>query len=148
MGGHSVLESLPPIDHHSYYLGITTAFVEVVAMGCKRLALSPPYTSADLAVLLAPTQHLVKTHQLALFVEPELLITPLFPADIAVDRTVILIAGDQRVLDAYHDLVAQRRTAITAGRLAEVEPALAWQFGRLLSYSDAAIQRLLDAQSH
>ena len=93
-------------------------------MGCKRLALSPPYTSADLAVLLAPTQHLVNAHTLALFVEPELLITPLFPADVAMGRTVILIAGDQQILDAYHDLVAQRRAPPPRGQTFQLAPEI------------------------
>ena len=59
MAVHSVSESQPNMDQHSYYLGVTTAYVEAVAMDCQQLALSPPYTSADLAVLLVPTQAMV-----------------------------------------------------------------------------------------
>lgn len=131
------------VDRSSYLLGITTAFAEVVAMGCKRLALSPPYTEPELAALLVPTQQLAAEHGLALLVEPQLLVTPLFPADAAAGRTVILIASDQATIAAYQELVARRAAAEAAQRLAEVELELAWEFGRLLSYSDAAIRRLL-----
>jgi hypothetical protein len=143
MAHHLVSDHLPSFDRHSYLLGITAAFVEVVAMGCKRLALSSPYTDVELAVLLAPTQQLVEEAGLTLLVEPNLLMTPLFPADAAADRIVILIARDQVTIAAYQALVAERTSAAAAHRLAEVEMDLAWQFGRLLSYDDAAIQELI-----
>lgn len=136
-------ELLPSFDRSSYLLGITAAFVEVVAMGCKRLALSPPYTAAELGALLAPTQRLAEEAGLAILVEPDLLVTPLFPEDAAAGRSVILIARDAGTIAAYQALVARRAEALAARRLASVERDLAWEFGRLLSYSDAAIQRLL-----
>src|SRR5665647_980866 len=43
--------SFPPADAEtrSFYLGMIYAFIEVVASGCKRLALSPPMTADELA---------------------------------------------------------------------------------------------------
>lgn len=143
MSTHPLSGLLPNVDRYSYYLGITTAFVEMVAMGCKRMALSPPYTDIELTALSVPTQQIVDEYRLAILVEPHLLITPLFPTDAAAERTVIIIARDQATIAEYQALVRQRAAAVAEQRLADRAEDLAWQFGRLLSYSDAAIQQLL-----
>jgi hypothetical protein len=36
-----------------------------------------------------------------------------------------------------------KRKAVEEGRFTEVEKEIAWRFGRLLSYTDETIQRLL-----
>jgi hypothetical protein len=143
MPTHPLAQHLAGFDLASYYLGITAGFAEVVAMGCKRLALSAPYDPAMLAAVLTPTKQIVADHGIVMAVEPDLLITPLFAADSATGRTVILLAADQAVLAEYFELKHMREDAISRQELALEEQALAWRFGRLLSYSDLAIAQLL-----
>ena len=143
MAQHQLSTLLPQFDRASYAAGITTAFAEVVAMGCKHLALSPVYAAEELAAMLAVTERIVAEHRLLMLVEPELLITPLFPADVASGQTVILIAREQATLDTYTELKQWRMRAIAEQRLAAIEIELAWRFGRLLSYADDAIQQLI-----
>jgi hypothetical protein len=73
-------------------------------------------------------------------------VTPLFSATIAKGKTVILFAYNQDVLDEYLAIKAFREKAISEGRLEEVEEKLGWRFGRLLSYTDDTIERLLNEE--
>ena len=146
MPEYPLSELIPHFDRASYHAGITAAFAEIVAMGCKQLALSPAYTPDELVTMLPVTQQIVAHHRLVMLVEPDLLITPLFPADIAVGLTVILIAHGHEALDAYGALKAMHSRAAATGKLANVEQELAWRFGRLLNYDTVAIQQLLDTQ--
>ena len=146
MPEHPLSAVIPHFDRASYHAGITAAFAEIVAMGCKQLALSPAYTPDELVTMLPITLQIVAHHGLVMLVEPDLLVTPLFPADIAVGLTVILIAREQEALDVYGALKAMHTRSAAAGQLAVVAQELAWRFGRLLSYDDVAIQHLLDTQ--
>jgi hypothetical protein len=47
MEEHRFGKHLKDFDLDSYYLGMNYAFIEVVASGCKRLALSPPLTEEE-----------------------------------------------------------------------------------------------------
>jgi hypothetical protein len=140
---HPLNQVIAGFDLLSYYAGITASFAEVVAMGCKRLALSPAYTHAEFARMQPATQQIITQRGLLQLIEPDLLITRLFPADIAAGRVVVLIAKEQATFDEYIALKALRVQAIAEQRLAEIEIELAWRFGHLLSYTDTAIQTLL-----
>ncbi len=140
---HPLSQVIAGFDLFSYYAGTTSGFAEIVAMGCKRLALSPAYTHAEFARMQLPTQQIIAQHGLLQLIEPDLLITRLFPADIAAGRVVVLIVKEQATLDEYSTLKALRAQALAERRLAEIEIELAWCFGHLLSYSDAAIRALL-----
>jgi hypothetical protein len=146
MPGHPLAQYLADFDTGSYYLGITGGFAEVVAMGCKRLALSAPYDAQMLAAVLPATKQIVASHGIVMAIEPDLLVTPLFPADSASGRTVILLAADETVLAEYFALKQLRADAIARNELTLVEHTLAWRFGKLLSYSDEAIAQLLACQ--
>lgn len=124
---------LPNFDQASYYAGITAAFAEVVGAGVKRLALSSPYTQAELAMMLPITQQIAAAYDVLTLVENDLLVTSLFPADIAAGKYVILLAQNQQVLAEYQALKTEQADA----------DALAWAFGRLLSYSDARIAAMI-----
>lgn len=134
---------LPNFDPYSYYAGITAAFSEVVGAGVKRLALSHPYSANELAILLEPSRQIAAGYGVVTWVESDLLVTPLFPADVAVGKHVIFLAQNDEVLAEYKALKERRAQAVANGRLESGAEALAWAFGRLLSYSDAAIEVLL-----
>ena len=116
--------------------------VEFVSYGCKKLALSAPFTDDDIDVLLEHAQQKAEEHGIPIYVEKELLVTPLFNPRVAEGKIIILFAFNQDVLDEYMALKEFKRRAVEEGRLEEDEEEIAWRFGRLLSYTDEAIERL------
>ena len=133
-------DSLPHYDQASYYAGIMAAFAEIVAAGVKQLALSPPYTKAEFDMMLEPTQQIAAEYGVLTEVEDDLLITALFPADVAAGKYVILLAQNEQVLAAYQALKKLPADGALSPKSAS---DLAWAFGRLLSYSDDRIAAMI-----
>ena len=106
-------------DKRSFILGMITAFCECVAGGCKRLALSPPLTAADYALLADEAYALIEKHGLLHYHEENLD----QPAQARFDW--ILIAARQATIDEY--LVLRRQGHRPAVSLAP--------FSGLLSYN-------------
>jgi hypothetical protein len=127
----------------SYYAGTISTSTEFVSYGCKKLALSATFSDEELSVLLKHAEQKATEYGIPLYVEKDLLVTKLFSPTIAHGKTVILFAYNQNVLDEYFAIKELRNKAMAEGRLAEVEEEIAWRFGRLLSYTDETITRLL-----
>lgn len=51
-------------DKRSFILGMVTAFSECVAGGCKKLALSPPMSREDYAMVSAEAEEIIRKHGL------------------------------------------------------------------------------------
>jgi hypothetical protein len=136
-------------DFHliSYYSGVNASFAEVVKLGCKKLALSSPYTDEEFKMMIEPTKQIAKDNGISILVERELLKTMLFPHDIAENRAVIMMAHNQSVLDEYAALKELKKESDTKGNPVELELEIAKRFGKLLSYNDANIKRLLESNS-
>jgi hypothetical protein len=131
----------------SYYAGVTFAFAEVVDLGCKRLAFSSPYTEEEFKVMWEPTKTAADDRDVPLYVERDLLVTKLFPADIAKDRVVILIAHDQSVIDEYLELKKLKEKSDSQGNPEKIENEIAWKLGELLSYDKEKIEQLINRNS-
>ena len=130
----------------SYYAGTISTSAEFVSYGCKKLALSATLSEEELTVLLPHAQQKAKEYGIPIYVEKDLLVTPLFSSTIAEGKTVILFGYNQDVLDEYFAIKAFREKAVDEERLGDVEEELAWRFGRLLSYTDETIERLLGGE--
>ncbi len=143
MPDHPLSKILPSFDSHSYHAGINTAFAEVVGAGCKQLALSSPYTAEYAEEMMEATRHSAEKYGVLLYVEPDLLVSNLFPHDIARDKTVIFIARDESVLNEYQTLKNLKEESNLKGNPSDVELEIAERFGKLLSYDDASIKKLL-----
>ncbi|MFH2112082.1 MAG: hypothetical protein ABIJ47_12585 [Candidatus Bathyarchaeota archaeon] len=143
MPSKELVESVKGFHTLSYYAGINTAFAEVVAAGCKRLALSSPYDRATAVLMRGPTRASAEEYGVKLLEEENLLVTRLFPRDIAAGKIVFLIAYDEAVLAEYEDLKEAKKRSDAQGNPNEVEEEIAWRLGRLLSYSDEKIRELL-----
>jgi len=128
---------------YSYYAGSAFTAAEFVASDCKQLALSAPYTEEELETMLSLTQIAAEEYGLPIYVEKDFLTTPLFSPALTKGKAVIFTALNQGVIDSYLALKEKKQEAERQGRLSEVEEELAWSFGRLLSYSDDVIRRLL-----
>ncbi len=145
MSNHPLSKIMRDFDLHSYYAGINMAFAEVVSAGCKRLALSSPYSQELAEEMLPATEYAAEEYNVKLMVEPNLLVSRLFPRDIAKDKTVILIAHDQSVLDEYLELKKLKEKSNSKGNPDDLESEIAHRFGKLLSYDEETINRLLAA---
>jgi hypothetical protein len=132
-----------PVDARSYNLGILGGFAEVVRLGVKTLALSEVMTPEEMDVILPDAEIVAKRNGVELYREPELLVTDLFPADVATGKHVLLIyTGD--TLDRYLAIKADKARLVAEDRYRGAARAdIARRFGRLLSYPDTVIDGLL-----
>jgi len=131
----------------SYYSGVNASFAEVVKLGCKMLALSSPYTEKEFQMMIEPTKQIAKDNGIPILVERDLLKTMLFPHDIAENRAVIMMAHNQSVLDEYATLKELKKESDSKGNPVELELSIAKRFGKLLSYNNANIKRLLESNT-
>jgi hypothetical protein len=143
---HPVSQMIEGFHLLSYYAGSISTAAEFVGYGCKKLGLSATLSDEELAVLLPHAKQKADEHGIPIHVEKDLLVTELFSPTIAIGKTVILFAYNQEVLDEYFAIKAFRQKAIEEGRLEDVEEEIAWRFGRLLSYTDDTIKRLLSSE--
>ena len=108
-------------DQRSFILGMVTAFCECVAGGCKRLALSPPLTKADYALVSDEVCAVIEKHGLLHYHEENLD----RPEESRFDW--ILIAARKETIDQY--LALRKQGYSPAVTLAP--------FSELLSYNPA-----------
>jgi len=136
------------IDRRSYNLGILGGFSEVVRLGVKKLALSEVMSPADMDAMMDDAMVIAKRNQVQMWRETDLIVTDLYPADVALGKHVLLIyVGD--ALDEYHTLKSDKATLVAAGRYSgEARKEIAHRFGRLLSYPDSVIDDLIKNQSN
>ena len=147
MSPHKLDELVEGFHLISYYSGVNASFSEVVKLGCKMLALSSPYTETEFQMMIEPTKKIAKDNGIPILVERDLLKTMLFPHDIAENRAVIMMAHNQGVLDEYATLKELKKESDSKGNPVELELSIAKRFGKLLSYNDANIKRLLESNS-
>ena len=136
----------PAIDQRSYDLGSIAAFSEVVGAGVKKLALSPVLTPEAADALIVDAKEIASRHGVQLYREPSLIVTDLFPADVAAGKHVLLIYNGT-TLGEYLALKSDKATLEKAGKYtpaARLE--IARRFGHLLSYPDSKIEQLLKAR--
>ena len=135
------------IDQRSYNLGIMGGFSEVVRLGVKRLALSEVMTPEEMDDIMADALVVAERNRVEMWRETDFLVTDLYPADVAAGKHVLLIyTGD--TLDEYLQIKADKAALVAAGDYeGEARRAIAVRFGRLLSYPDEVIERLIRQQT-
>lgn len=135
------------INEQSYKLGAIGAFGETVNAGVKQLALSATLTSNEMDVFLPEAQKVAEKNNVFLYRESDLIVTDLFPADIAKDKEVLLIyQGTTK--DQYLQLKADKDKLVSEDRYTGTErEEIARRFGRMLSYSTRKINQLLAANT-
>jgi hypothetical protein len=132
------------LDNRSYNLGMIYAFAECVGSGVKRLALSPAMTEDQLGEVMNDILLIADEYDLKLHFDHSFLETRLFNPEYTRGKIVVQIAAEQETIKEYLGLKEYKRKHKEAGILTnEVEVEVAWELGRLLSYSDEAIEGLL-----
>ena len=122
------------IDQRSFTLGGLSTFAEMVRVGVKTLALSAAVTPEEMDDLVADAERIAGEEGVLLYREPDLIVTDLFPAEVAVGKHVLLIYKGA-TLDDYLTLKRRKSELVASGSYTgEARRDIARQFGRLLSY--------------
>ena len=129
--------------NYEYHCGVIDAFNEVIKAEVKNLALSHPSTTKEIEELIPFVEKITKQYGTKYEIEPELIITDLFPYTENNGKTVILFWKHDTIIQKYHELKQQKAMALENGTYHEVRESIAYQFGKLLSYSDEAIQQYI-----
>lgn len=137
------------IDSFSYQLGAADCFCEMVRAGVKRLALAHPCDSkAERDGFLPEFYKLCVRYGVKLYVEDDPLLTDLFPLSMNRDKYNAIFYQDERVLQEYLNLKEEKRQARETGNYtSELRLQIARRYGRLLSYTEEGIDRLLSANT-
>ena len=128
------------IDKRSFRLGMINCFCEMVAMGVKRLAISPPLAPKDYQDIRVASQAVVEGSGIRSYLEKSLLITALQSADFTRDKWSILYYKDEETLEAYLALKERQQNLEAEGRYTDdAHRAISTEFMQLLSYPDEVI---------
>jgi hypothetical protein len=131
------------IDKRSYNLGIMGGFAEVVRLGVKTLALSEVMSPQEMDDIMDDALAVAERNQVEMWRETDFLVTDLYPADVADGKHVLLIyTGDTK--DEYLSIKSDKAALKAAGEYSgDDREQIARRFGKLLSYPDDVIDRLL-----
>ena len=134
------------IDHFSYELGAADCFCEMVRAGVKQIALAHPCDTREARDEYLPYfEDLCQKYGVKLYVEDVPLLTDLFPLSMNQGKYNAIFYQEDSALDAYLALKAEKQAALEAGAYTpETRWDIAWRYGKLLSYTDQGIQRLLE----
>lgn len=131
------------IAQYSYRLGNLAAFAEMVGVGVKKLALGTPMLPTEMDAFMRDAQRVAKEQRVQIYCEPDLLVTDLFPASITAGKQVLLIYKGS-TLDEYLALKQRKAALVQAGAYSgKAREEIAREFGKLLSYPDATLDRML-----
>lgn len=136
----------PMTESPAYTLGGIGSFGELVNSGVKKLALSAVLPPAEMDRLYPEALRVAERNNVQLHRESDLLVTDLFPADVAKGKDVLLIyQGSTK--DEYLQLKAEADSLRKAGRYeGKARESIARRFGRMLSYPTWRINELLAQQ--
>ena len=128
------------IDLRSFRLGGIASFAEMVRVGVKTLALSAAVSPEEMDELVDEANRIASEEQVRIYRETDLIVTDLFPADVAVGKHVLLIYKGT-TLDDYLALKRQKAEWVKSGSYqGESRKEIARKFGKLLSYPDSIIE--------
>ena len=131
------------IDERSYSLGLLGGFSEVVRLGIKTLALSQVMLPEEMDSMMEDAAIIAKRNDVLMWRETDLLVTDLFPADVANGKHVFLIYTGE-TLAGYMAIKADKSILLAEGRYeGQAREEIARRFGKLLSYPEHVIDNLL-----
>jgi hypothetical protein len=134
------------IDLRSFQLGMINCFAEMVGVGVKRLAISPPLAPEDYEKIRDASDAIAEGSGISSYLETSLLITDLQSPDFTRGKWSILYFKDQDTLDAYMELKERKAALEDAGSYTlESRQEISRDFMRLLSYPEETIESKLKA---
>jgi len=131
------------IDQRSYHLGGVATFAEMVHVGVKKLALSAAVSPEEMDAMEDDMRRIAKKENVLVYREPDLIVTDLFPKDVALGKDVMMIYRGS-TLDEYLALKQEKARLVKAGNYrGEARKNIARKFGKLLSYPDTIIEEMI-----
>lgn len=133
------------IDRYSYELGVMDCFCEMVAAGLKTLAMSHPCETKEVRdSYFEEMKKICEKYDVKYYPENEAFLTDLFPAEMNRDKYNYLFFRTDDVLEQYLQLKKRQKELLEHGLYTKMERyELAKAFGRLLSYPEEGIERLI-----
>ena len=123
------------IDRYSYHLGAMDSFCEMVAAGVKKLAMSHPCaTKEERDSFLPEVKRICDSYGILIY-----------PEDLNRGTYNYLFYSTNEVLEAYLGLKEEQKRLMEDGTYTRQQSyETARQFGRLLSYTEEGIARLIE----
>jgi hypothetical protein len=138
----------PEIDRNSFQLGMINCFVEMVACGVKKMAISPPLMPEDYQKIRHASDEIVKGFGINSYLEKSLLITDLQSEAFTRGKWSVLYYQKEEVLAEYMDLKQAKETLEHTGRYdADARKGVSRAFMRLLSYPEDKIEEKLSGNA-
>jgi len=129
------------VERISFQLGMINCFVEMVACGVKKLALSPPLSPEDYVTIGPLSDKIVKKFHLKSHLEKSLMITELQADDFTQGKWNIQYYEDENVLQAYFKLKEKKAALEESGHYdTKARKDISREFMRLLSYPENKIK--------
>ncbi|WP_300459370.1 hypothetical protein [Desulfobacula sp.] len=140
--------ALKRIDRCSFEIGMINCFVEMVACGVKRLALSPPLSPEDYERIKPWSEKIVAGFGMKSWLEKRLIATALQSDAFIAGKWVILYYKTDDVLDSYKAL-KEKRALLDTGKGPEQHAltAISREFMQLLSYPEQVIDEKLSGRT-
>lgn len=136
------------IDRISFQMGMINCFVEMVACGVKKMAISPPFSPQDYEHVGGASDKIVEGFGIKSYLEKSLLITDLQPAEFTEGKWAILYYEKDDVLNSYLDLKKRKHELEQSGQYDEkARKEISREFGCLLSYPDEKIEEKILQES-
>ena len=136
------------IDRISFLLGMSNCFAEMVAVGVKRLALSPPVTPDDYEKIRSASDHIVREFGIQSYLEKSLLVTDLQSEAFTRGKWSILYFRTDDVLRKYLDLKAMKKKREEDDTYdVDCRRQISRRFMELLSYPPDVIEEKLSRRS-
>jgi hypothetical protein len=128
------------ISQNCFRLGASAAFSEMVRFGVKKLALSTAVSPEEMNEMIDELRQTIAEQKVQSYLETDLIVTDLFPADIAKGKHLMLIYKGT-TLEEYLALKKKKEALVLSGNYSgKARKDIAREFGRLLSYSDSTIE--------
>ena len=135
------------IDEWSYNLGVVGGFSELVAAGVKKMAFSAPMKPGEMDGFIVEAQNKADEYGIKIYRESDLIVTDLFPEDVAKGMDVLLLYKGT-ALDVYQLIKEDQKKLIADGNYNDINrQSISRRLGRLLSYSPKKINSLLAEQT-
>jgi len=134
------------VDQISFELGMINCFVEMVACGVKKLAISPPIEPKNLDLLVQVSKEISEGFGTSFFVEKSLMITDIQSAEFTKGKNSILYYANDEYIQEYLSL-KKRVEGLEAGNcyVGTERREISVAFGKLLGYPDEIIRKRVDS---
>jgi len=135
------------IDQHSFQLGMINCFVEMVACGVKRLAVSPPLRPEDYESIKHSSEIIVDAFGVKSYLEESLIVTDLQSEEFTQGKVSVLYYKDDYVLQSYLNLKKKKAELVREGKYDQkARKQVSREFMRLLSYPEKIIEEKLNQE--